>query len=78
MVLESFYRINRNRMKLSTGKILEENLLHNRHWVRNSPFNRTTYNTRPNLYWSCLPRRQWMFLSYSFDLNLLENLLQVL
>jgi hypothetical protein len=45
----------RKGMELSTGKILEENLVPLDTGRLNSPFSRTiTYNTRPNLYWSCL------------------------
>jgi hypothetical protein len=41
-----FVRIQRNGIELSTGKILDENLLYTRHWERNSPFSRTIiYNT---------------------------------
>jgi hypothetical protein len=58
-----FFTIKINEMELSTGKILEENLLHSLlytgHWEINSTSRRTiTKSTRPNLHQSYLPRRQ--------------------
>ena len=69
-------------MEQSTGKILEGNMVQSafhQHWVTNSSFSRTiTYNTRTNLH-KVLTKKtvnvpEWP--SYSFDLNLLENLWQ--
>jgi hypothetical protein len=66
-------------MELSTGKILEENLVQSAfHQTLGDALSFQQENPMPNLDWSCLPRRlnvpEWP--SYSFDLNLLKNLWQ--
>ena len=54
-----FFRMTRNRMELSTGKILEENLVQSAfHQTLGDKFKTITFNTKPQLRWSCLPRRQ--------------------
>jgi hypothetical protein len=61
-ILKFFRGEKKTGMELSTGKLLEENLLQSLRGIH--IFSRTiTNNTKSNLHGSCLPRRPGVFLS---------------